>query len=597
MNFDRAFQNVLGMVHGLRGHFGNAEPNLLAGTPGAPDALAPQEGERTDGWVNSNTGFGTSRDKSQGTYWLEPYGLTDPELTALYNFHDLAAKVVDIPVRESFRAGFCFTGLDDAGKLSLVEDYLRGFELMQRSREAAVWGRLYGGAAEWLKTDAGDPALPFRDGENVEAIHVIDRRFLWPFRWYTQGPKAGTPETFRAAVMTGGGQMLVVGELHESRLVLWPGVLTEMQEKRRRQNWDMSVLQRPYEALADSGTVWKAIQILTVDANQAIFKIKNFWRMIAADPSQQQDSQVGGGPTGGILNRIRFMDLMRSVSRAIVLDKEDEEFERKPTSFAGLPELSERQWTRVSAAADIPLPLLTGEYPSGLQSTGEGPFRVFYALCVALQDQEYGPRILRAAKKLLASKSSPVQLSKEELAQLQIKWNPIWAPTAGELGEIRLKRAQEADIWVNNIQGVTAEAAALSMPEEWYSALDRDALEQRVEDLKNAPPEDDAAAKLQFAPTDLAAFVSVNSALASVGLAPIAEPEGSMTVAAFKAKGEADAAPPAPPPMGFDAGKPPAGKPPAGKPFAKPAPGEPEPKTDGGLSWAQWTTCRIIWGA
>lgn len=592
MNFDRAFQNVLGMVHGLRGHFGAGEPNMLAGSPDAPEVIEVREGERADGWVNTNTGFGTSRDKSAGTYWIEPYGLTDPELTALYNFHDLAAKVVDIPVRECFRAGFCLGGLDDKTKLGAAEDYLRGFELLQRSREAAVWARLYGGAAEWLKTDAQDPAQPFRDGENVEAIHVIDRRFLWPFRWYTTGPKAGTPETFRVSVMAGGGQMLLVGEVHESRLVLWPGVLTEMQEKRRRQNWDMSVLQRPYEALADSGTVWKAIQILTVDANQAIFKIKNFWRMIAADPSQGQDSQTGGGPTGGILNRIRFMDLMRSVSRAIVLDKEDEDFERKPTSFAGLPELSERQWTRVSAAADIPLPLLTGEYPSGLQSTGEGPFRVFYALCTSLQSQEYGPRILRAARKLLASKASPVKLTPEELTQLQINWNPIWAPTAQELGEIRLKRAQEADIWVNNIQGMTAEQAMLSAPEDWFSAVDRDALEQRIEDLKNAPPEDDAASKLQFAPTDLAAFVSVNAALASVGLAPIAEPEGSMTVAAFKAKGEADAAPPAPAPSGFDGAKPP-----PGKPFAKPAPGEPEPKTDGGLSWPQWTVCAVIWGA
>ena len=592
MKIDRAIQNVLSTVHSLRGYFGGVEPNLLAGTHGAPDAVAPQEGDRTDGWVNTNTGFGTSRDKSQGTYWLEPCGLTDPELTALYNFHDLAAKVVDIPVREAFRGGFCFSGIDDANKLALIEDYLRGFELMQRSREAAVWGRLYGGAGKWLKTDGGDPALPFRDGENVEAIHVIDRRFLWPFRWYTTGPKAGTPETYQAAVMAGGGQVLVIGELHESRLVLWPGVLTEMQEKRRRQGWDMSVLQRPYEALADSGTVWKAIQILTVDANQAIFKIKNFWRMIAADPSQQQDSQTGGGPTGGILNRIRFMDLMRSVSRAIVLDKEDEDFERKPTSFAGLPELSERQWTRVSAAADIPLPLLTGEYPSGLQSTGEGPFRVFYALCVSLQEQEYGPRILRAAKKLLASKQSPVQLTPEELSQLQVKWNPIWAPTAQELGEIRLKRAQEADIWVTNLQAMAPEEALLSTPEDWFSALNREAAEQRLLDLKDAPSEEDAASKLQFAPTDLASFVSVNAALASVGLEPIPEPEGSMTVAAFKAKGEAEAAPPATAPTGFD----PKGPPP-GKPLAKPAPGAPEPKTDSGMNWAQWTTCRIIWGA
>jgi phage-related protein (TIGR01555 family) len=574
----QVIQNAIQVAHNLRGEFGAGEPNLLAGTPGAPDVLAPRaDSERADGWVNEKAGFGTSRDKTQGAYWQAPYGLTDPELTDLYNFHDLAAKVVDIPVREAFRSGFCFTGIDPE-KLGYVEDYLRNYNLLQHSKAACTWGRLYGGAAKYMKTPGSNPATPMTPGETIEAIHVIDRRHLWPFRWYTQGPKAATPETYNVAVMGGGGQMVLIGEVHESRLVTWPGAMTEMQEKRRRQGWDLSVVQRPYEALSDSGTVWKAIQVLTVDANQAVFKIKNFWRMIAGDPSQGQDSLTGTGPSGGILKRIQFMDLMRSVSRAIVMDLDDEDFERKPTSFAGLPELSERQWVRVSAASDIPLPLLTGEYPSGLQSTGEGPFRVFYAYVQSLREQEYSPRVIQAARLLLQQRDCPVKLSDEELRKLQVKWNPIWSPTEAELADIKTKTVTFGAGLVE-MQAITAEEFVLGLPEEWLPAVNREALEQRLKDLQAAPVEENAAARLQFAPTDLASFVSVNAALTSVGLEPLGGTEGEMTVAAFRAKGEADAAPPAPAPSGF-----------------KPGGKFDSARTDSYLSADQWTVCEAIWG-
>ncbi len=580
MRFDQAIQGVLGAIHAARGQFGAGEPNLLAGTPGAPDVLAPRsDSDRQDGWVNERAGFGTDRDKTQNGYWSAPVGLTDPELTDLYNFNDLAAKVVDIPVREAFRSGFCYTGVDPK-KLGDLEDYLRGYKILQSSKHACTWARLYGGSGQYLKTASTNPATPMLPGEAIEAIHVIDRRFLWPFRWYTSGPKTATPETFQVAVFGGGGRIIVIGEVHESRLVLWPGAMTEMQEKRRRLGWDMSVLQRPYEALADSGTVWKAIQVLTVDANQAVFKIKHFWKMIAGDPLT--GSTESGGMGADILKRIQAMDLMRSVSRALVMDLDDEDFERKPTSFAGLPELSERQWIRVSAAADIPLPLLTGEYPSGLQSTGEGPFRVFYAHVQSLREQEYGPRILDLTRALLSQSDCPIKLSREEFAKLQVRWNPIWTPTEAELADIKLKSVQFGAGLVE-MQAITPEEYVLGLPEEWLPAVNRAALEQRLKDLENAPQEDNAAARLQFAPTDLASFVSVNAALASVGLEPIAEPEGSMTVAAFRAKGEADAAPPAPAPSGFK---------PGGK-FDSSVEGS---RLDSKFSSDQWTICEAIWG-
>jgi phage-related protein (TIGR01555 family) len=249
--------------------------------------------------------------------------------------------------------------------------------------------------------------------------------------------------------------------------------------------------------------VWKAIDILVTDANQAVYSIAGLWRMIVGDPTQGQDSVTSNGagkPSGALLNRIRFMDFFRSVSRAIVLDKDDETFERKPTTFTGLPELSERQWVRVSAAFDIPLPLLTGEYPSGLQSTGEGPFRVFYANVASRQEEDFGPKILDVAKLLLQADGAP-ELTDEQFVDLEIEWLPLWEPTAAELSTMRLQRAQADDLYVAN-QTLTPEEVALSLPEEWYTHVDRDLRAEHTDKMTEVPSvtaanQEADAAKLQ----------------------------------------------------------------------------------------------------
>lgn len=571
----------------------------IQGRGGTDPSQPGPHGARQDSWVNVATGFGTERDKTGGTYYQAPGWLSDAELADLFNFNDLAAKCVNLPIQEAFKSGYKLCGLDNQKRLQALTNYLKPFGLLTKTKQVATWADLFGGSALWFRfADGADPSLPLqapikltpdpagasapvRALPRVDAIEIVDKRFLHPFRWYTDGPKAGRPMTYQLWVPRNGGVNSMMGEIHESRLVcFYSRAPTEALDKLRRQQWNQPVLQRAYEALQASGTVWKAIDILVADANQAVYSIAGLWRMITGDPTQLQDSQTGTGPSGGILNRIRFMDLMRSVSRAIVLDKDDETFERKPTTFTGLPELSERQWVRVSAASDIPIPLLTGEYPSGLQSNGEGPFRVFYSSVAARREEDFGPKLLESIKLILSAEGAP-QLTPEELANLSIEWLPLWEPTAQELADIRLKRTQEGDVLVQ-AQAITPEEFALSLPETWWPALDRDRLQAAVGEQRAAPDDEQATATLELTPTDIAAVVTVNQALASVGLPDMPGPDGTLTVEAYRAKalaaGTAEGTPKPPP-----GAAPPAGKPGGfGKtPPFKAGPGAAPARTDG----------------
>lgn len=606
-----------------------AHPRGALVTPTRADA----SGDRADGWQNATLGFGTGRDKSAGSAFVAPNMLTDPELTDLYNHNDLAARIVDIPVREAFKNGFTVCVTDDPDATKDVQKYLKRFKLVQLGKAAITWGRLYGGCAMWLRTQEPDPSKPFPEppapepqwgepepslpvagdvtgvlpdpigagttaspspagssmtdtptarrplesdkdrpenerapgivlgsaqvqapatgvmgspippvrpatgttapptsvlttgyqprvpnpparapgargpglfgpqGEanemgdtagvagtlpEVIAIEVVDKRYLTPFRYYVAGPNAGRPESYQFYVPRLGGASLLVGEVHESRLVKFGGAPTEAQEKLRRHGWDMSVLQRVFEALQATGNVWKAIEILTTDANQGIFSVSGLWNMILSDPN----ASAGDGSTpaqSAVLDRFGLMDLFRSVGRAIVLDKDKEDFRREPTQFSGLPDLSERQWTRVSAASDIPLPLLTGEYPSGLATNGEGPFRTFNALIKAYQEQEYGPPMLDLVKLLLRLPGAP-PLTIEQIDALEIEWPPLWEPTAAELADIRLKRAQEGQILIDS-QALTPEEVALTAAEESGWEINTELRSASVDAMTETPAE------------------------------------------------------------------------------------------------------------
>src|SRR5215204_4002107 len=335
-----------------------------------PGLFEQSEAEtRSDSWQNVAMGFGTSRDKTAGTSFSGPcIPLTDQECADLFQFDDIAGKIVSALPREAFREPFAVTGLE-GDKVKQASAALERFQLAQQCKTDSIWGRCFGGCATWALVDDGLEQREPLDLTKIRTVHklvTVDKRFLQPYQWYTEGPKTGEPEVYTMFVPTNVNVMQAIGFIHETRLVMWPGDMTEARAKIQRGNWDYSVLQKPYEALKYSGNTWKAIEILTSDANQAVFKIKNLWRMIATDPAQGQDSQNGTGPSGGLLQRIRFMDLVRSVSKAIVLDAEGEEFERKSTTFTGLADLSDRAWNRVAAAADMPVTILTGQSPAGL---------------------------------------------------------------------------------------------------------------------------------------------------------------------------------------------------------------------------------------
>lgn len=561
---------------------------------------------RTDGWANLATGFGTSRDKTQAAYFAQPELLSPVDLANLYTYDDLAGTICDTYPREEMREGFGLS-YGESEDTTEVAEYLCRFQIPSVFADARIWGNVFGGSVIWPVVEDGlDTAEPLNlEGiQTVSCLKVIDARWLWPETYYTAGPQVGEPEIYRIVAPHAGGTPATIGLIHESRLIRFPGARTEHLTKIRLRMWDLSLLVKPYEALRQSGQTWQAIASLVSDANQAVFSISELWEAMGADPTQEQDAETGQlTPSGKLLKRIAFMDRLRSAGRAIVLDKDRESFERKATTFAGLAELSDRAWKRLAAAADMPVTILMGEAPAGLNATGDNDIRYFFAKVASNQKQLCEPRLRRLLDILMSAQdapklksSKPARGDAEEYegadepeakeTELKIVWLPLWAPSSKELAEIRLARAQEAQIWIN-VQALLPEEAIMSLPKDWWN-INRQLREDVLADAGKGEDKPDNGAKLVLTPSDIAVVANVNQALASVGLPPLKGPEGEMSVAEYKAMKEAagaEAGAPTPPPApvvvappGAPGGKAPPVPPKAPKaPATPPAPAKPEP--------------------
>lgn len=484
-------------------------------------------GYRGATFQNQSTGVGTMRDKTTyGNYWA-PWRILDSELLAMYNGNDIAAQVIEAAPMEMFRRGWEVHSRDlDDDDIKALDKKAADLRLNELMLEGMIWGRLFGGALNIIGAEDGNnPDTPL-DEDSIKTFHylnVVDRRFVWVQRYYSDqlSPKYGLPEIYLITNVVSHGGMygttnpppgirLAAVSIHESRLIRYDGAKTDVLTRQQLAGWTWSVLQRCYDALRRFDNAQNSVDNLLADASQAVFKIRNLMEMIA---NNQKDQVVA---------RMQMADLGRSVMRAVMVDAEAEDFKREPTSFAGIPDLMDRQMQRVASAAKMPVTKLFGRSPAGMNATGESDIRMWLDQIRSMQENELGPKIKRLYTLMAKAKDQRIKIktkkgdarttawdrvnanastpangimgngsgegeaaskAKENDPQFQVQFTTLWEPTALEDADRGLKIAQRDQILID--EGViTPEQAALGMfgsgkLSDWVD-VDSDALQKTI---------------------------------------------------------------------------------------------------------------------
>lgn len=150
-----------------------------------------------------------------------------------------------------------------------------------------------------------------------------------------------------------------------------------------------------------------------------------------------------GGDAGSLLQRAALFTALRDNQGLMSLDKETEEFAFITTPLGGLDALQAQSQEQMASVSHIPLVVLLGITPSGLNATSDGEIRVFYDWIRAMQEHIFtGP---------LDTIMNVIQLSEfgEIDPGIGYEFNPLWEPTQREVADTQKIQADTDAVYVS----------------------------------------------------------------------------------------------------------------------------------------------------
>lgn len=439
--------------------------------------------QRLDAWKNALTGIGTLRDKSRYAAVATRPTLKVLELSALFHHDPLSrriiTKLVDDALREGFEVEATEEGFEDGEQI--LEDRLKKLGVRDKLESAAYWGRLYGGGAILIGA-RGNPATPLKDevAGPIKFLTVLERADLQVHTRYndTNADKFGEVETYKLFPV---GQVQATQQgivIHESRLIWFGGSKTSKIAKIENNGYDHSVLQAVYDVLLDHAAAWGGAINLLSDISQGVFKIRGLIEMIAE------------GSTSELLTRFELMDQSRSTAKSILVDADGEDFTYVARSVSGVPDLIDKVYLAVSSAIDMPVTVLLGQAPAGLNATGDNDVRKWYDSVSTYREQVLRPQIER----ILALVCQEIG---QDPKKFKVCFPTLWKMTAQEEAALRKTVADTDAVYINSQVLLPEEVALARWGSGKYSTemqVDPDIrqklLEQELknqEEIKNDP--------------------------------------------------------------------------------------------------------------
>lgn len=353
--------------------------------------------------------------------------LQQSELMALYRSDWLGRKIVDAPVKDMFRQ---WRNWQAAGNnITIMESAEDHFGVAKKLSRAMSMARLFGGAGIVIGADVArpdQPLLPGRIGKGgLKYLTVCTKYDLraGEVDRDVSSPTFGEPKYYVLGTQNTGAVYL-----HPSRVLRFIGA-DRLDVDFNIDGYGDSTLMAIYDAIHHAAMAQAGIAELIHEAKVDVISIPNLSSALATDPGTQ-----------AIAKRFQAANSLKSINNMLLLD-EKEKWERKQTSFDGLPDLLDRYLAIVSAASDIPATRLLGQAPKGMNATGDGDLRNYYDMLVSVRQDAIGPQLayLDQILWLDATGSIPRDVHPE--------WNPLWQLTTTEKASSGYQKAQTTQIY------------------------------------------------------------------------------------------------------------------------------------------------------
>lgn len=350
------------------------------------------------------------------------------EISAIYRGDWVGRKIIDMPVADMLREWRRWQASPDL--ITTMEEAERKHEVACKVEAAACMARLYGGAAIIIGADVArpeEPLTPRRLGRNgLQYLTVVSRHALTTpeIEYDIRSPMFGKPKYYEINSTAGAS-----ARLHPSRVIPFFGPPRRDHLLNVPDPWGDSFLLAVYDAIHNRALAETAIAELLHEAKVDVIQIPNLGSKLGSD----QDTSL-------LVKRFTAANTIKSINNMLLLDK-DEVWERKQTTFTGLPEILDRYLQIVSAAADIPATRLLGTTAKGLNNSGAGDLTNYYDGLAGLRKKLIHDQLLYLDMVLWVDATGSIP------SEVYAEWLPMWQLSAKEKADIAKTRAETTNIY------------------------------------------------------------------------------------------------------------------------------------------------------
>jgi phage-related protein (TIGR01555 family) len=382
-----------------------------------------------DGIVNVINGLGViGRDASTANFFQQENLLDRYAVEAVYTGSGIGRRLVELMPNEALGRGIeC--------DHELYEE-LERIDAFHKLLELATLARLYGGAVALIvaKDGVADLEKPLNETGlvRIEKLTLFDRHSILMLD--EDRDKDPLSETFNEylyyrLMLTNNQQV----KIHHTRLLKLEGDYLPSRIKQTNQGWGASTIQGVYRSFNNYLAMHGFLNKLASGYDLKIFKVESLKEAYAL------------GNEDYIANRLRDIDYSTSMMNSILMDAEKEDFIRSTVPVNGYDSLINKAMELVSAEAGMPMTLLYGRSPEGMNSTGESDLNMWYKSVERYQTLTLQP-VLERLIGLLEKQS---EWAGERPETFEWEWYGLKPMTDLEKAEERLKLAQGDKIYMD----------------------------------------------------------------------------------------------------------------------------------------------------
>lgn len=350
-------------------------------------------------------------------------------LNSLYRDNWVVQNVVGIIPDDMTKKWFAPAGAVGPEHLKELDRVQRVTALRERVNEGLRWGRLYGGAAGLIMIRGQEGML----GQPLELESIYPGTFQGLYildRWQGVVPgmelvfEGGEPVPAYYSITDARGN--TVAKVHHSRLVRFTGRDLPFLERVAELYWGESEVEALYNDVVKHDNVAANMAALTFRANVDTKEVQNLDQLFSVTSGEQQRR---------FWNVMQAQSVMKSNFGMQLVNRGDQ-IKNTQYTFTGLQEVYDSMCLDLSGASRIPVTKLFGRSPAGMNATGESDLRNYYDYVDTLREAKLRPILEKLLPVLAMSAWGAVPDG------LDITFPPLWTPTAAEVAEIALKKAQ-----------------------------------------------------------------------------------------------------------------------------------------------------------